>query len=76
MCQLWLEHGKLEIGGFMWYYTLAIMDRGVKKYYADEDGWITEREQAVWFTDYQNALNIAFEENLEEGEFMIEGGIY
>lgn len=60
----------------MWYYTLAIMDRGVKKYYADEDGWIVEREQAVWFTDYQNALNIAFEENLEEGEFMIEGGIY
>ena len=60
----------------MWYYTLAIMDRGVKKYYADEDGRIVEREQAVWFTDYQNALNIAFDENLEEGEFMIEGGIY
>lgn len=60
----------------MWYYTLAIIDNGKKKYYGDTDGWIADRSEAVWFTDYQNALNVAFDEGLDEGEFMIEEGIY
>lgn len=58
------------------YYTLSIIDNGKKKYYADEDGWIVDRSEAVWFTDYQDALNVAFDEDLEEGEFEIEEGRY
>ncbi len=58
------------------YYTLAIIDRGVKKYYAGEDGWITDKSEAVWFTDYQNVKNVVFDEGLEMSEVIIEEGSY
>ena len=56
------------------YYVLSIVDNGKKKYYADTNGWIEDKSEAVWFTDYQNALTVAFDEGLEEGEFEIEEG--
>lgn len=59
----------------MEYYTLAIIDNGIKKYYA-ESGWITDKENAVWFTEYENAVEIAFDEGLEEDEMIIEKGWY
>lgn len=56
------------------YWILTIKDNGRKKYYSDEDGWVEEKSEAVWFTDYQNALTVAFDEDLQEGEFEIEEG--
>lgn len=58
------------------YYLLSIKDNGKKKYYADTDGWIEDKAEAVWFTDYQNALNVAFDEDLDKDEFEIEEGRY
>lgn len=59
----------------MEYYTLAIKDNGIKKYYA-ESGWIDNKENAIWFTDYYNAVEIGFDEGLEEDEMIIEEGQY
>lgn len=59
----------------MEYYTLAIIDNGIKKYYA-EAGWITNKENAIWFTEYENAVEIAYDEGLEEDEMIIEEGWY
>ena len=56
------------------YYTLAIMDNGVKKYYADEDGWITNKAEAVWFTDYQELKNVVFDEGLDMEDVIVEEG--
>ena len=59
-----------------WYYVLSIVDNGKKKYYADEDGWIENKSEAVWFESIDNAREIAFREGLNEDEFEIEKGRY
>lgn len=58
------------------YYVLSIVDNGKKKYYADTDGWIEDKSEAVWFPDFQSLLNVAFDEGLEENEFEVEKGWY
>ena len=51
------------------YWILTIKDNGRKKYYADEDGWVEDKSEAVWFTDYDKAWDVAHREILRE-EFM------
>ena len=57
------------------YYVLAIMDNDKKKYYA-EHGWIANRGEAIWFTDYQNLQDIVFDEGLEMEDVIVEEGWY
>lgn len=55
-----------------YYYTIAIMDKGVKKYYADERGWIESKAEAIWFYDFQEVRNTIFDEGLDMEDVIID----
>lgn len=53
------------------YYAISIIDNGQKKYFGDTAGWVTNKNRAVWFYNYKDAMLAAFHEDLDKNEFTI-----